>query len=70
MTDKRRALLEGIAYIMEVPSVTPETVLDPWDSLCVMQAVVLIDDVMGKVVHGRALADCKTAADVVKVAEA
>ena len=41
----------------------------PWDSLNIMQAVVLIDEVYGNVVHGRALQDCATVADILKVAE-
>ena len=68
MSDKRTAVLNGLAQILEVKEVKPETVLDPWDSLSVMQAVVMIDDVCGKVVHGRDLMDCKTAEDVLKVA--
>lgn len=69
MTTKREALLKGLADIFEVPSVAPEFTLDPWDSLNVMQTVVLIDDVYGKVVHGKALSSCTTVADIVKIAE-
>jgi acyl carrier protein len=71
MSDKHKKLLEGIAAILEVKvdSLTAATALDPWDSLCVMQAVVLIDDVCGKVVSGRQLMDCAKVEDVLKVAE-
>lgn len=66
---KRELLLKAIADILEVPSVEDATILDPWDSLCVMQAVVAIDDICGKVVHGRALVYCKLVQDVLKVAD-
>lgn len=67
--DKRAQLLEQIAKILEVPSVTPETKMETWDSLNVMMAVVAIDDIYGKVVHGKALVDAVTVADILKVAE-
>ena len=35
----------------------------------VMGAVVLIDEVFGRVVHGRELAQCVTVADVLRIAE-
>lgn len=70
MTTKRDALFKGFAEMFEVPSVGPDFVLSPWDSLNIMQTVVLIDDVYGKVVHGRALADCTTVEDILKLAEA
>lgn len=67
---KRNELLKGLADIFEIPVVAEDWVLDPWDSLNVMQVVVLIDEVYGRVVHGRALANCVTAADILKIAEA
>ena len=67
--DKRAQLLEQIAKILEVPSVTPETKMEVWDSLNVMMAVVAIDDIYGKVVHGKELVDAVTVADILKVAE-
>lgn len=69
MTTKRDALLKGLADMFEVPSVGLDFVLDPWDSLNIMQTVVLIDDVYGKVINGRALGACATVEDIVKIAE-
>lgn len=70
MSDKRAKLLKAMAAIFEVPSVDEAFVLEPWDSLNVLQAVVAIDDAYGKIVNGRDLVDAKTVADVLKVAEA
>lgn len=69
MSDARSKLLDGLAAIFEVPSVTEEFVLDPWDSLNVMQAVVLIDDCYGKVIHGAKIVDAETVSDIIKAAE-
>ena len=69
MQTRREQLLKAIADILEVSAVEDATILDPWDSLCVMQTVVAIDDICGKVVHGRALMGYKLVQDVLKVAE-
>lgn len=64
-------LLEGIAEILEVPAVTPETVLasvGTWDSLAVVCIVALLDDKAGVQVEGAALNACATVADVLKLA--
>lgn len=74
MEQKRQEFLKGIAALLEVggEKVVPEAVLTelgPWDSLSVMQATVLIDEVYARVVHGRQIAECVTVADVIRVAE-
>lgn len=43
--------------------------LEPWDSLCVVLTLNLIDEQFGKIVDGGALSKCVTAGDVLKIAE-
>ena len=74
MTDKRREFIKGFAHMLECDAqkVVPEAVLadiGTWDSLNVMGTVVLIDDIYGKVVHGRPIAQCVTVGDILKIAE-
>ena len=46
--DKREQFLKGMAAkVLEVESVTADSPLDPWDSLCIVMAIVLIDEVYG-----------------------
>lgn len=71
---KRLELLHGLAHLLEVDGakVVPEARLadlGPWDSMSVMQTVVLIDEVCGRVVHGREVAGCQTVADIIALAE-
>lgn len=71
---KRDELYKAIATSLEIGGerVKPEAVLlelGPWDSLAVMTMVVAVDEIYGRVVHGRALSECVTVADVVRVAE-
>ena len=68
---KLNLLLEGIAAILEVPSVNEATVLADagggagWDSLAVVVTIGLIDEHCGGVeIDGRALAECVTVGDV------
>lgn len=62
---------EGLAEILEVDEdqVKPELSLEEgsWDSLAVVSAIALIDDVYDVTVHPNALADCKTVADIEKL---
>ena len=69
MSTERNKLLKGLADIFEVAEVSDAFVLDPWDSLNVMQTVVLIDDCYHKVIHGGHIVNAKTVADIIKVAE-
>lgn len=71
---KRDDFLKGLAHMLECggEKAVPEAVLTDigiWDSLNVMGAVVLIDEVYGRVVHGRELSQCVTVDDVLKIAE-
>ncbi len=71
---KRDDFLKGLGVLLECggEKVVPNAVLadiGTWDSLGVMQAVVLIDEIFGRVVHGRELSQCVTVADVLKIAE-
>jgi acyl carrier protein len=66
-------ILDGIAAILEVPSVTPETVLAnsggaDWDSLAIVCTIALLDEKCSVEVAGSDLAKCETAADVLKLA--
>ena len=68
---KQSALMTGLAEILEVGRITPETVLDAssnWDSMAVVMTVALIDDVCGLAVDGPALSKCLTVADVLALA--
>lgn len=74
MSEKRPEFLKGLAHLMECDAqkVVPEAKLEslgPWDSLNVMQTVVLIDEVYGKIIHGGQISECVTVEDVLKVAE-
>ena len=64
---------EGMAEILEIEiaEVKPELVLDRgnWDSLAIVSTIALIDEVYDKAVGGEALEQCKTIADVEKVAQ-
>lgn len=63
----------GLAQILELPYVTPETVLDEsarWDSMSVVMTVALVDDICGTAIDGPALSDCKTVANVLRLAGA
>lgn len=67
----KQALLDGLAEILEVPAVTPETALDTeagWDSLAVVCVIALLDEKAGQQVEGEALMRCETVADVLKLA--
>lgn len=59
---------EGMAEILEVEpdEVTPELELDEsiWDSLAIVSAIALIDEVYDETVSADALSDCKTVGDV------
>ena len=56
--------------VMEISpvGVLGTTRLDPWDSLCVITAMSVIDDLYGHVVGGTALSECKTVGDVIALA--
>ena len=69
MSTAHSKLLKGLADIFEVTEVSETFKLDPWDSLNVMQTVVLIDDCYGTVIHGAKIVDAETVADIIKVAE-
>jgi len=61
----------GLAEILEVTTVTPETTLDQsdnWDSMSVVMTVALLDDVAGAQVDGVALSECETVAEVLALA--
>jgi len=64
---------EGLAEILEVDvdQVTPELNLEEggWDSLAVVSAIALIDDVYDVTVHPDRLGDCKTVADIEALVE-
>lgn len=47
--------------------ITPETTLEPWDSLAVVSTIAVIDDVFGKFVNGKDLMNCVTAGDILKL---
>ncbi len=66
----KQKLLDGLAEILEVESVTEATVLDEvgsWDSLSIVCAIALIDEKAGAEVEGEALARCVTAGDVLRL---
>lgn len=72
MTDMNKALLAGLADVLEFPALAPETVLAdaaPWDSIAILSALTMIEDVTGRIVGGQALAECVTAADVLALVE-
>jgi len=56
------------ALEMRREGITEESILVPWDSLCVLSTMAVIDEVLGIVVEGPALSDCKTIGDVLKIA--
>ncbi len=65
---------EGLAEILEVEvgDLSPEFSLEEgaWDSLAVVSAIALIDDVYDVTVHPDKLADCKTVGDIERLVEA
>lgn len=67
----KNQLLAGLADILEVPAVAPETLLadaGSWDSLAVVCAIALLDEKAGVEVDGEKLAACVTVADVLNLA--
>ena len=69
----KQQILDGIAAILEVPAVTPETVLanaggNDWDSMSIVCAIALIDEKCSVEVSGPDLAKCEKAGDVLKLA--
>lgn len=68
----KQALLDGLAEILEVPTVRPETVLSEvgnWDSLAIVCTIALIDEKANAQVSGEALIACTTAGDVLRLAD-
>jgi acyl carrier protein len=69
----RQKLLDGLAEVLETPTVTEDTVLAEagnWDSLAVVCTIALLDEKAGVEVDGQALAACVTAGDVLRLAGA
>jgi acyl carrier protein len=67
----KQQLLTGLAEILEVPTVTEDSVLDEvgsWDSLSIVCTIALLDEKAGAEVDGQALAACVTAGDVLRLA--
>lgn len=69
----KEAILCGLAEILEVPNVQPETELHnsggaAWDSLAIVCTIGLLDEKCGIEASGEALMACETAADVLKLA--
>ena len=67
----KQQLLTGLAEILEVPAVAPETLLadaGAWDSLAVVCTIALLDEKAGVEVDGEALAACVTVGDVLRLA--
>jgi acyl carrier protein len=62
------AFYEGLAEILEisVSDVSPQTHLDEhaWDSLAIVSTIALADDCFDVMLNGKALAECKTVADI------
>ena len=58
----------GLAEIFEVDEgeITPAFDLEAhnWDSLAIVSVIALVDSCSGKLLNGRALAQCKTVADI------
>lgn len=70
MDNKQQDFLTALAKsVLEIDSADVDTLLDPWDSLAVMSTIVVIDDIYGKSVPGKALMDCVTAGDIIKLVE-
>lgn len=68
----KQQLLTGLAEILEVPAVAPETILGEvgsWDSLAVVYTIALLDEKAGVEVDGQALAACVMVADVLRLAQ-
>jgi acyl carrier protein len=64
-------ILTGLAEILEVDSVSEETELAKvgnWDSMSVVCTIALLDEKAGAEVDGEALANCRTAGDVLALA--
>lgn len=68
---KTREFLKALGkQVLETEvEITPETTLDPWDSLAVVSTIAVIDDVFGKFVNGRDLMACVTAGDILALVE-
>lgn len=67
---QREALLAGLKEIIRVESVDESTPLGAaWDSLAVVMALSLIDEVCDRSVKPAALEACATAGDVLKLCE-
>lgn len=67
----KQVLLDGIAEILEVPTVTEATVLAEvgnWDSLAIVCTIALIDEKANAQVSGQDLIKCTTAGDVLRLA--
>ncbi len=67
----KQQLLDGIAEILELPSVTPETALDEsngWDSMGVVCVIALLDEKAGIEVDGPAVSKCTTVGEVLALA--
>jgi acyl carrier protein len=67
----KQAILDGIADVLEVPSVTEATELDAqagWDSLAVVVTIGLLDEHAGVQASGEALAKCRTVGEVLALA--
>lgn len=66
----KQQLLTGLAEILEVPAVAPETLLadaGSLDSLAIVSTIALLDEHEVEVT-GQQLAACVTVADVLKLA--
>ena len=67
----QQAILAGLAEALELDSVTPETVLaecEAWDSMAVVMTIALLDEHAGVQVDGKKLSECRTVADVLRLA--
>ncbi|HEY5412403.1 MAG TPA: acyl carrier protein [Caulobacteraceae bacterium] len=60
--------ISGLAEIFEVDDgdITPDFDLEThnWDSLAIVSVIALVDSCCGKLLNGRALAQCKTVSDI------
>lgn len=66
---KKDEFLKALAItVLECePTLTPESPLNPWDSLAIISTIAVIDDIYGTFVSGRALGECVTVADLLKL---
>lgn len=62
------AFYEGLAEILEISpaDVSPVILLEnhSWDSLAIVSTIALADDCFDVMLSGKALAECKTVADI------